>query len=99
MKSFQGILEKKIRAYQGSQARACDEKTLVFLFQKVLKQEYGAQGLHALVEATYKEETLLIRVSKSLWETELNVQKKFLVEELNKLAGQACVKKIVVKRG
>jgi hypothetical protein len=99
MKSLQHILQKKAQAYEPAMPRDCDEKTIRFLFEKIVTGEYGSQGRAALSEVNYKNETLYLRVSKSVWETEFSLRKKLFLEELNSLIGRDCVKKIVVKRG
>ncbi len=93
MRTLKSLLEKKVIKPK----KNLDEKTIFFLWQKIIEREYGKQGVKNIKFSFYKNKTLYIAIKNSNWRNEIWMKKSFLCEELNKKIGQPEVKKIVVK--
>ena len=98
MRALKSFLQKKKTAVsQKLPKQELDEKTVFYLWQKVVEREYGKQGVNNIRFGFYKNRILFLKIASSNWRNEIWLQKDFLREELNKKIGEKEVKKIVVK--
>jgi hypothetical protein len=97
MNSFQNILQAKLTQVT-PEAAVMDEKTIQFLFEKVVTEYYGAKGKSNVVPLSFKEGVLTLGVYKSLWQSEITLTKEDLLESINQKIGDALVKVIHIKR-
>lgn len=97
MNSFRDILRSKL-AQVTTERPAIDQKTLQFLFEKIIEREYGAQGKSNVVTLGFNDGVLVLGVYKSLWLTEITLVRDDLREKLNSEIGSEHVKSIRVQR-
>jgi predicted nucleic acid-binding Zn ribbon protein len=75
-----------------------DEKTVFFLFEKILSEEYGMRGKENVQPYSYEDKVLFLYTEKSLWLSEMDMENERLRERLNALLGGDFVQKIYTKR-
>lgn len=97
MNSFQHILQAKI-AEPIPTTPVMDEKTIQFLFEKVITEQYGSRGKSNVVPLGFKEGTLIVGIYKSLWQAEVSLSKEELIEILNRKIGSELVNNIRIQR-
>jgi predicted nucleic acid-binding Zn ribbon protein len=96
MKQFHQLLKSKTN--QKKKKIVLDEKTIFFLFEKILSRQYGVKGKENVFPEAFKEGILYIFVHKSLWHTELSLEKDFFVKAVNEEIGERALVDIRVKR-
>ena len=79
------------------QKKQWDQKSIFYAFQRVVKDEYGAQGLKNFVPDFWKNGRLFVRVESSVWASELQLNRNELRVKLNKELGGEEVREIKVK--
>lgn len=97
MNSFRHILQTKL-AQNKVGAPKMDEKTIQFLFEKVIQNQYGVQGRSNVLPLTFREGILTLGVYKSLWQAEITLIKEDLRESLNKEIGSELIQNIRIQR-
>lgn len=97
MNSFQNILQAKI-TQEHTKAPKMDEKTIQFLFEKVVGEYFGSKGKSNVLPVHFREGVLMLAVYKSLWQAEVTLSKEDLREALNKKIGSDLVKDIRIQR-
>jgi len=78
--------------------RDLDEKTVIFIFQKIIRKEYGERGLKNIQVQCYKEKTLYIQAIGSVWANEFWVNKKEIITLFNQEIGSKELYDLKVKR-
>jgi hypothetical protein len=79
MKELSQLLKKR----EGFKSVVWDSKSIFFAFQKVIKDEYGNQGIKNLTPVFFKEKKLFIKTGSSNWANELWANKKSIIEAMN----------------
>lgn len=97
MNSFQNILQAKLNQV-APKAPKMDEKTIQFLFEKVIQEYYGVKGKSNVLPLGFKDGVLVLGIYKSLWQAEVSLNKEELRESLNKKIGEELVKSIRIQR-
>lgn len=72
--------------------RDIDEKTLFFLFQKIVQAEYGERGGSSIQPVFFREGVLGVRTKSPLWANELWLMKSSLCEKLNQEIGTETIR-------
>lgn len=98
MKSLGKFLASKYRqdaAPRKGKVKAVDQKTIFFLAEKIIEEEYGKRGAASVAPRYYKDGKLFLSGKNSLWVEEV---KAFRVDFLRRLAeaGADIVKEIKV---
>ncbi len=93
MRALKSLLEKK----KIKNSPDIDEKTIFYLWQKIVEREYGKQGTNQIKFGLYKNQTLFLNINNSNWRNEIWMMKDFLRQQLNREIGQEEIKKIVIK--
>ena len=83
MKDLKQLLAKKPI---GTRA-ALDEKSIFFVFQKVIKDEYGRQGEGNLIPHYLKDKKIFIKAGNSNWANELWLSKGNIIQRINREIG------------
>ena len=78
------------------QARSLDEKTIFYIFQKVVKEEFGNIGLDNLKPEYYKNKTIFVKSNSSVWSSELWTNRDRIVRKLNAEIGSKAIEKIKI---
>lgn len=68
--------------------KVIDEKTVFFLFNKIIEEQYGKRGRIVIFPAKYQEKILLVRVASPLWAQELITERGGICNSLNKSLGE-----------
>jgi hypothetical protein len=97
MNSFQNILQAKL-SQATPKAPAMDEKTIQFLFEKVIQEYYGVKGKSNVLPLGFKGGVLVLGIYKSLWQAEVSINKEELRESVNKKIGEELVRSIRIQR-
>jgi predicted nucleic acid-binding Zn ribbon protein len=74
-----------------------DEKSIFYAFQRVVKDEYGNQGIKNFVPDFWKNGRLFVRVESSVWASELQLNRQELRAKVNKELGGEEIREIKVK--
>lgn len=93
MKELGQLLKKR----KGFVQTAWDDKSIFFAFQRVIREEYGGQGIKNLVPRFFKNKKLFIRVESSNWKNELWSNKSAIVKKINKELNSEEVSEIKVE--
>jgi hypothetical protein len=86
MKSLAKFLASKYRqdaAPRKGKIKVVDEKTIFFLAEKIIEEEYGKKGVVSVVPRYYKDGKLFLSGKSSLWVEEV---KNFRADFLRRLA-------------
>lgn len=92
MKSLKDLLKKqKIR-----KSLAIDDKTVFYIFGKVIKEEFGNVGANNFTARHFSNKTIFVQTESSNWASELWLNKKKIVDKMNKELGEDAIKEIKV---
>lgn len=69
-----------------------DEQSVFYVFQLVIKQEYGLQGAENITPVFFKDKKIFIKASGSIWASEIWLRRGAIVKKVNeKLGGEEIV--------
>ncbi len=74
---------KKKKARKQCQLINIDDKTIMHLFSRAIREEYGRQGEKNIVPKFYKNGIIFVNIQNSIWAQELWMQRIFFVKKLN----------------
>lgn len=93
MKALGDILSgRKIK-----KARVLDDKTVFFVFKKVIEEEFGLIGKQKFAPDYFANKTLFIRAENSIWSSELWTNKARIIKKINQEIGENVVENIKMK--
>ena len=75
-----------------------DEKTVFYIFKKVIKQEYGNKGEENLKPDFYKSGKLFIKTQGSSWASEIWINRQDIIKKMNQELNTEEIKEIKVKK-
>lgn len=78
-----GKLLKKRKNIGSFFVKAWDEKSIFFAFERVIRDEYGAQGIKNLVPTYLKNKKLFVKAGSSNWKNELWASKGSIIKKMN----------------
>jgi len=93
MKSLKSFLQRK----NIKKVIALDDKTVFFLFKKIVKEEFGNMGLEKLQPDYFANGILFIRSESSAWTSELWLQKNKIMRKINQEIGKDEIRDIKLK--
>jgi len=93
MKSLRNLLEKRKKGRKIN----VDEKDVFFIFQKIIREEYGNVGAEKLKADFFKNKTLFIKSDSSAWASELWMNKDKIIRKMKKELGEDAVERIKTK--
>lgn len=99
MRTLKDLLPKKRYAAEMGPGAPLDEKTVFYIAQKVLREEYGLRGGENIIPALYKEGKLFLSSRSSLWGNEVWLERDRLRERMNTLLGSGAITEIKIGRG
>lgn len=73
-----------------------DDSTVMHLFSRSVRDEYGRQGEKNIVPKFYKNGVIFVSIQNSVWAQELWMRRRFFVENLNQKIGNNIVKNIKI---
>jgi predicted nucleic acid-binding Zn ribbon protein len=74
-----------------------DDQSVFYIFRKIVAKEYGERGSQSIESRHYKGKKLFVAAKSSLWMSELQVSRDFLIREINKELGVEAVTDIKVE--
>lgn len=73
-----------------------DGETVMHLFSRAVREEYGRQGEKNITPKFYKNGVIFVDIQNSIWAQELWMRRGFFVEVLNQKIGSNVVKNIKI---
>lgn len=71
-----------------------DEKTVFYVFEKVIKREYGRMGEENIQPRFYKKGKIFIKTGSSNWANEIWLNRQGLIKKINQELGSGEIKEI-----
>jgi len=71
-----------------------DEKTVFYIFEKIIKREYGRMGGENIQPRFYKKGKIFIKTQSSNWANEIWLNRQSLVKKINRELGSDEIKEI-----
>lgn len=75
-----------------------DEKTVFYVFKKIVGQEYGNRGRESLFPEAYKNRKLFIKAQSSVWASETWANRNVLIKKINQQLGANEVQGIKISK-
>ena len=97
MQSLRNLLKKNYSSRKTEKKTSVDEKSVFFVFKKVIQKEFGETGLGKIVPDYFSNKTLIIKSKSSAWAAELWTNREKIIKALNKDLGEGSVDKIRIK--
>ena len=83
MKTLGSLLHKKYRSNLSNKKTDIDDKTIFFVFKKILQTEYGNVGSGKFSADYFSKKTLHIKTKNSAWAAELWINRGKLIKKIN----------------
>lgn len=64
-----------------------DQQSVFYVFQLIIKEEYGRQGTENIMPVFFKEKKIFIKASGSTWASEIWTRRRQIVARVNKELG------------
>ncbi len=95
MKSLQSFFSKNrelsIDSTDDNTQSTVDDKTVFYVFSRIISEEYGRKGEKAIIPSFYRNRIIFVRFSESLWAQEVWTNRQYLIRRLNERVGQKVV--------
>ncbi len=95
MKDLQSLLNK--RFLDKKKSKYIDDKTIFHIFSKIIKEEYGNQGVKNIIPEYYNKNIIFITFKQSLWAQEIWLNKQKIISKVNDNIGNKILYDIKVK--
>lgn len=80
MRSLKDFIGKR----EGSiQPASIDDKTVFFIFQKMIREEYGTRGIAELEPVSFVDGVLSVKANNPLYSSELWIRREKVREKMN----------------
>ncbi len=98
MKDISSYLKykKKQQRQRATKSINIDDQTIMHLFSRAIRDEYGRQGEKNIVPKFYKNGVIFVTIKNSIWAQELWMNRVLFVRVLNKKIGSKAVKNIKI---
>lgn len=80
----------------GSVVKGIDEKTVIFLAERIILSQYGVRGRENIIPKAFKEKKLFFLCRSSLWMNELWMNRDLIVKKMNQELGDGFIVDIKV---
>ena len=94
MKKISHLLNQK----RSAGTALIDDKSIFFLFKKIVREEYGAKGGQSFIPQLFKNKKLFLKAKSSNWANEIWVNRQEIVKKINSEIGKDELQDIVVQR-
>jgi predicted nucleic acid-binding Zn ribbon protein len=88
--------KKQQQQRQNKQTTDIDDQTIMHLFSRAVREEYGRQGEKNIVPKFYKNGVIFVTIQNSIWAQELWTNRSLFVRVLNEKIGSKVVKNIKI---
>lgn len=99
LSSLLSIHNKESSSSKPKQLAVLDEKTVFFLFSKIVDEQYGKRGRRVIFPSKYDQKILLVKVASPLWAQELIMERFTLCNLINQAIGEEILLDIRVIHG
>lgn len=93
----QWLAKKNVEPERAEPKKYWDDKSIFYAFQRVIKAEYGAQGLKNFQADFWKNGKLFVRTESSVWASELQLKREEIRAKINQELGAEEVREIKLK--
>jgi len=83
MKKLGNLLDKK----RFTKKIAIDSQSIFYIFNLIIKEEYGKQGAENIKPVFFKDKKIFIKTAGSTWATEIRLQRKNIIKKINNQLG------------
>lgn len=95
MRSLGDFIERRTNS---TRAVLLDDKTVFFIFRKMIREEYGIRGVAELEPVTFVDGVLSIKANNPLYSSELWVRRETIRERVNTALEQEAVQELRLVR-
>jgi len=74
-----------------------DDKDVFFVFQRIIREEYGNYGAEKLKADFFKNRTVFVKSESSNFASELWTNRQKIIRKMNEELGEGAVKEIKLK--
>jgi len=98
MKNISSYLKYKKKQHRSRAAKAIeiDDQTIMHLFSRAVRDEYGRQGEKNIVPKFYKNGIIFVQIQNSMWAQELWMNRSLFIRALNEKIGNKVIKNIKI---
>ena len=93
MKALKSLLNRKKIAFP----IALDDKTIFYVFQKVIREDFGNIGSSKFTPDYFSRKVLFVKSNSSAWGSELWMNRKKIIDRINKEIGENILDEIKLK--
>lgn len=93
MKLLKNLLEK----HKNAATHSFDDKDVFYVFQRVVKEEYGNYGSEKLKADFFKNKTVFVKSESPTFASELWTHRQKIIRKMNEELGEGAVKEIKIK--
>lgn len=83
MKTLGSFISKK----NLTKSTVVDQQSVFYIFQRIIKEEYGRQGAENITPLFFREKKIFIKVSGQTWPNEVLLKRAQIVAMVNKELG------------
>lgn len=87
-----------IKSKNGLKKPLIDEKSIFYIFNKIIEREYGSRGLANLKPDFLKDKKIFVKAKGSVWANELWLNKEEIMEKINREIGSEELKEVKIKQ-
>ena len=93
MKSLKNLLNKRKQEIKTT----FSDKDVFYVFQRVIKEEFGNYGSEKLKADFFKNKTVFVKSESSNFASELWLNRKKIIQKMNEELGEGAVENIKIK--
>ena len=90
-------LIKKRNARENKKRNLSDEKTILFIFEKVVRKEFGDIGYAKIKPVCFTQKKIIAQSASANWASELFIHREAVRKEVNRMLGSNYVLDITIK--
>jgi hypothetical protein len=92
MKSLKDLMQKR-----NVKPVSLSEKDIFYIFQRVIKEEFGNVGAGKLTADFFKNKTIFVKAKNAAWGGELFSNRSSIIRKINKKLGEEAIREIKLK--
>ncbi len=97
MKSLRSLLTYKSPERLARKKLVLDDKTVFYVFNKVIAEEFGLIGKQKFTPDYFSGKTLFVKAENSAWSAELWTNRGKIIAKINQEIGEEAVERIKMK--
>jgi len=97
MKSLASLLKKDFFKKNHRKKTEVDDKTIFFIFKKIIREEFGAIGSEKFIPDKFSNKTVFIKSTSPAWSAEMWMNEKRIAAKINQELGEELVEEIKIK--